>query len=89
MNSSTDALGFDRVVAVLNYLVESALLLAGFLAVGAIVWYGLRMATAGGDATAFSKAKSYLIKACIGALIIFGVYTIINSIGGAADTLTK
>ncbi|MCC6934535.1 MAG: hypothetical protein IT406_02515 [Candidatus Yanofskybacteria bacterium] len=86
---TTNTFGFDRVVAVLNYLADTALLLAGLLAVVMIIWFGLRMATAKGDPKVFDDAKNHLIKAVIGAMIIFGVYTIINTIGGAAETLTQ
>jgi len=80
---------FDRLVNILWYLVENALLLGGFLAVGAIVYYGTRMALARANAAEFSANKDALIKAVIGALMIFGVYTIINTVQGAAGTLTK
>lgn len=78
---------YDRLVAILNYLVTNALLLGGFIAVGAIVYYGLRMTLSKGEPTKFNEAKGMLIKACIGAAIIFGVYTIIATVQGAARSI--
>ncbi|MEK7637878.1 MAG: hypothetical protein AAB375_00410 [Patescibacteria group bacterium] len=83
----TGGISYDRVVASLNYIVENVLLIAGFIAVGAIVYYGFRMTMSKGDPTKFNEAKGWLIKACIGAAIIFGVYTIIATVQGAARSI--
>ena len=80
---------YDRLVSMLNYLVREVLLLGGFLATAAIIFYGFQMAISRGDAGAFGKAKNNLIKAALGAVIIFGVYTIIATVQGAAQTLTQ
>jgi hypothetical protein len=80
---------YDKLVTMLNYLVRNVLLLGGFLATAAIIFYGFQMAISRGDPTAFGKAKNNLIKAAIGAVIIFGVYTIIATVQGAAQTLTQ
>ena len=84
---NTGGLSYDGVVASLNYVVSNALLLAGFITVGAIVYYGFRMTMSKGDPTKFNEAKGWLIKACIGAAIIFGVYTIIATVQGAAQSI--
>lgn len=80
---------YDRLVGVLNYLVENALLLGGFIAVAAIVYYGMQMSLARSEPKKFLEAKESLIKAVIGAALIFGVYTVINTIQGAANSLTN
>jgi len=78
---------YDRLVGIVQYLAGTALILGGVLAMAAVVFYGLQMALAKGDAAKFSAAKSSLVKAALGAAIIFGVYTIINTIYGAANSL--
>lgn len=83
----TGGISYDNVVASLNYIVSNVLLIAGFIAVGAIVYYGFLMTMSKGDPAKFNKAKEWLIKACIGAAIIFGVYTIIATIQGAAQSI--
>ncbi len=83
----TGEITYDGVVASLNYVVGNALLLGGFIAVGAIVYYGFLMTMSKGEPTKFNAAKGMLIKACIGAAIIFGVYTIIATVQGAANSI--
>lgn len=83
----TGGISYDGVVASLNYVVENVLLIGGFIAVGAIVYYGLLMTLSKGDPAKFTAAKGMLIKACIGAAIIFGVYTIIATVRGAARSI--
>lgn len=83
----TGGLTYDGVVKSLNYVVTNVLLLAGFIIVGAIVYYGLRMSMARDKPEKFNEAKGMLIKAAIGAAIIFGVYTIIATVQGAAQTI--
>lgn len=80
---------YDRLVGILNYLVENALLLGGLIAVGAIVYYGMRMSMARSEPKNYLEAKESLIKAVIGAALIFGVYTVINTVQGLAGTLTN
>jgi len=84
---NTGGVTYDKVVASLNYVVENVLLIAGFITVAAIIYYGVRMALSKGDPAEFGKQKDYLIKACIGAVIIFGVYTIIATVQGAAQSI--
>lgn len=84
-----DGFTYDKLVTMLNYLMKNALLLAGVLAGGAVVFYGFQMVISKGDPAKFISAKNNLIKAAIGAVIIFGVYTIIATVQGAAHTLTQ
>ncbi len=83
-----DGFTYDRLVAILNYLVTNALILGGIIAVAAVIFYGFRMSLSRGDATQFTAAKNNLIKAVIGFALIAGVYTVIATVRGAADTLT-
>ena len=80
---------WDRLVGILNYLVDTALALGAFVAMAAVVYYGMRMSISRAEPKAFTDAKAGLIKALIGAALIFGVYTVINTVQGAADTLTR
>jgi type IV secretory pathway VirB2 component (pilin) len=88
-NTGSSEFTYDRLVGILNYLVQNALLLGGFIAVAAIVFYGMQMSLARAEPKKFTEAKDALIKAVIGAILIFGVYTIINTVQGAANTLTN
>lgn len=78
---------YDQLIASLNYLVRNALLLGWILAIGVIVFYGMQMALARGDAPKFGKAKDALIKAVIGWLLISGAYTILLTVHGAARSI--
>jgi hypothetical protein len=80
---------YDRLVTLLTTLAGYALMLGGLVAIAAVVFYGLMMVVSRGDAAKFTTAKNNLIKAAIGALLIFGVYTVINTIEGAAHTLIQ
>lgn len=80
---------YERLIEILNYLVMNALMLGEALAWGAIVFYGVQMTLARAEPKKFTDAKNALIKACIGAALIFGVYVIIATVQNAADTLTK
>lgn len=66
----------NLVYGILGY----ALIFGEIAAIVFIVYYGARMATARDNAEVFKSAKAGLIKACIGAAIIFGAYLIVNSI---------
>lgn len=85
---ATGAFTYDRLVGLLNYLVEQALFLGGLVAMIAIIFYGLQIAFSKGDSAKLKSARESLTKAIIGAVIIAGVYTIIYTVQGAADTLT-
>jgi hypothetical protein len=80
---------YDKLVDMLVRLAGYAMMFGGLIAIAAVVFYGLQMVISKGDAARFSKAKDNLIKAAIGFLLIAGVYTVINTIQGAAETLTN
>jgi hypothetical protein len=78
---------YDKLIKVANNLVQFILRVAGFVVVGVIVYYGIRMVIAGNDAAKYAAARKGLNWALIGALVIFGVYTIIATIQGAVESL--
>lgn len=78
---------YDKLIEVANRLVLFILRVAGFAVVGVVVYYGVRMVMAGNDSAAYAAARKGLNWALIGALVIFGVYTIIATIQGAVESL--
>ena len=61
-------------------LVSFLMRIASLAVVVAIVWFGLRMAFSRGDAAKYEKAKEGLKWALIGAVVTFGVWTIIATV---------
>ena len=88
-NTDTGGWTFQRLKDTANYLVDWALRVLSVVAFGAIIWYGIKMTISRGDAAAFTAAKDGLIKACIGAAVIFGVYTIIATVQNAVQNLPQ
>ena len=70
----------EGVVRVLNRLAQFALNAAALVLVGFAGYYAIRIATAGSNATQVSEGKRGLVYSLIGALVIFGVGVIINSV---------
>lgn len=64
----------------LGTLVEGLLGLVGVLFVILIIYAGVQWMTAGGDATKVQKAKSIIIRAILGLIIIMGAFIITNYI---------
>jgi tellurite resistance protein TehA-like permease len=62
---------------------------ATLIVVGFIVWAGVRMVTSKGDTTKFNEAKSALIKAIIGGLVIFAVGIIVNTLAAIGENPTR
>jgi len=71
---------YEKLVRIVTGLVNIFLEIAGIAAVMAIVYYGFRMVISRGDAGAFTAAKKGLGLAVVGAIVIFGVYTIIATV---------
>lgn len=57
-----------------------ALIIAGILAFGAIVYGGLLYATSAGDASRQATGRSWIWGALIGLLLLAGAYLILNTI---------
>lgn len=70
---------------VLKYLT----LVAGLLAVIYLIWSGIQYITSQGDAAKATKARSGIINAIIGVIIIFAAYYIIFVALGIGNTVTN
>ncbi len=82
-----NGLTYEGLINTVYYLLQAVLQIADLAAVAAVVYYGIRMAIARGDATKFNDARKGLIYTIIGALIIFGVYTILATVRGAVGSI--
>jgi len=78
---------YEQFRNVLYGLSETIINLGGILTGAAIIYYGFRMAFARENESAFLSARKGLTWAILGGLVIFGVWTIINTIHGAVDSL--
>jgi hypothetical protein len=78
---------YAKLLDALWYLVQLVLQLGELATIGAVVWYGLRMAFSRDDAAAYSAAKGSLVKVFIGGLLIFGAYTIIATVRGTVQSI--
>jgi len=70
---------------VLNYI----LIVSGLVVTGFIVWAGILIATARGNDTQRKKGMDTLKNAVIGAIIIFGVGVIANTLASFAQAPTQ
>lgn len=84
---TTGTFTYAHLVNVIVALVLILVQIGGILGVGAIIWYGMMMALAGGDVAKFAAARKNLLYAFLGLLIILGVYTIIATVRGAVDSI--
>lgn len=71
---------YDSLMTAVYNLMDFFIRIAGLAVVAVVVWYGLQMVMSRGDAAKFSDAKKGLTWSLVGALVIFGVWTIILSI---------
>ena len=84
---STGVVTWDKVKYAMYYLLQNILVVAGLAATGAVIYYGVMMATARDNATQFNSARKGVLYAALGALIIFGVYTILSTVRGAVNSI--
>ncbi len=63
-----------------DYLYKFAMMLAGILAFGAIVYGGIKYTLAAGNPTGQTEGKEWVKGALIGLLLLVGAYTILNII---------
>lgn len=80
-------LTWDGVMDRIYYLIAVLLQIAGFLAVAAVIVYGLKFVMAKEDPAKRTAAKKGLGYSIVGMLIIFGVYTILATVRGAVGAL--
>lgn len=69
---------FTDISSVIGGVIDWILILAGGLAIIAVVYSGIMYITAGGDAAKAEKAKNNLVWAIIGVVIITLAYAIIQ-----------
>ncbi len=84
----SSGLTYQGLMTTLYTLLQAILRIADLGAIIAIIWFGLQMALARGDATKFNDAKKGLLYAIIGAIVIFGVYTILATVRGAVSGIS-
>ncbi len=84
---NTGSVTWDKVMAAVYNVLQTVLFLAGMAVVVAFVVYGIMMATAGENVDRYKKSRTGLIYSGVGALIIFGVYTILATVRGAAGSI--
>ena len=65
-----------------------ALLIAGTLAFGAIVYGGIKYAVSRGNPTAESEGKSWVTNALVGLLLLAAAYIILHTVNPQLTTLT-
>lgn len=67
---------------VINSVISIALIIAGMVAVGAIIFGGYKYMFANGDVEKAKKATSLLIRAIIGLIIVIASYAITSFVVG-------
>lgn len=70
----------DSVPGFVTNFYSFALMMAGILAFGAIVWGGIKYATGRGNPAAESEGKSWITNALLGLLLLAGAYVILRTI---------
>ncbi|HXK36218.1 MAG TPA: hypothetical protein VJ553_01410 [Candidatus Paceibacterota bacterium] len=79
----------QNVVRLIGDIVDIFWVAATLIVIGFIVWAGVRMVMSRGNDTEFAAAKSALIKAIIGGLVIFGVGIIVNTLAAIGENPTR
>ena len=67
-----------------NTLVGTFLRIAAVLVVGGLIYAGFLMATSPGDSKRYEQGKKMLWQVIVGALVIFGIGIIVNTIASFA-----
>jgi len=87
-NSCKDASAIDNVWIMARDVINWILIAAGIIAVGFIIWAGIRYVLSGGDAEKVKKAKNTLLYAIIGLLIAALALVIVNLVISVGTTVT-
>jgi len=82
-------LTLQSIVDLLGRVIDVFWVAATLIVIGFIVWAGVRMVMSRGNDTEFAAAKSALIKAIIGGLVIFGVGIIVNTLAAIGENPTR
>ena len=80
----TTSINAEKVWGWANTVITWVLIIAGIVAVGFIIFAGIRYVTSGGDAEKVKKAKNTLLYAIIGLLIAALALVIVNLVLGAS-----
>lgn len=83
-----DAIKLSDIEDLVMDILDSLVFVASLLVVGVFVYAGLLWLTAGDNQTKVTKAKTLFKNAVIGAVIVFGVGVIINTIADFATSPT-
>lgn len=84
----SNPLGSTDLRVVIGYVIRALLGLSGAVALFVFVWSGLMMMLAAGDAKKITTAKSSLVWATIGLVVIFTSYTLVYTLITALSTGT-
>lgn len=68
--------------AVIGFVITIAFVIAILIALGFLVWGGIKWITSGGDKTAVEGARNHIIAAIIGLIIVFLAFFILNLVLG-------
>jgi hypothetical protein len=77
-------IGLSTLETLVEDIADTIIYIAGFIVVGFIVYAGLKMVMSRGDEKKFGEGKAMLKNAIIGALVVFGVGLIVNTIANIA-----
>lgn len=74
------ALKEDKIGQVVGNLINAAFVFAAVIALGYLIWGGIKWITSGGEKSGVEGARNHIIAAIIGLVVIFLSYFIINII---------
>lgn len=78
----------DSIQGVISNFYSFALIIAGILAFGAVVWGGIKYATGRGNPTAESEGKSWITNALLGLLLLGGAWIVLYTVNPNLVSLT-
>ncbi|MCC6404815.1 MAG: hypothetical protein IT405_00275 [Candidatus Yanofskybacteria bacterium] len=84
-----ETLTLRKIVLLVQDVIDTLFILVSIVIVGVMVYAGFKMATAGGDSKKFDEGKTRLKQAVWGAIVVFGVGIIINTIADFATSPTQ
>lgn len=70
----------DKIGQVVGNLINAAFVFAAIIALGYLIWGGIKWITSGGEKSGVEGARNHIIAAIIGLVVIFLSYFIINII---------
>jgi hypothetical protein len=82
----SNPIGTTNIPVIIGNIVKALLGLSGAVALLVFVWSGVLMIVAAGNADHIKKAKSSIVWATIGLVVIFTAYTIVTTLVTALST---